>query len=69
MLEFSAAKDVGASGQELKVNLAKLWIRVDMKANYERYRRLPTPKSLKLWVFRLNSSNFSNLQNEVSLKK
>lgn len=58
LIEFSTNED-RVSGKDLRVRSAVLWIKIELRSNYRKFRRknFGTPdRSLTLWVFRVMES-------------
>lgn len=59
LIEFSTNED-RVSGKDLRVRAAVLWIKIELRSNYRKFRRKnfgTTPdRSLTLWVFRVMES-------------
>lgn len=54
LLEFSVETEDRSLHQELRVRVATVWIRVDLRPGFvRRFRRLRQDKTLTLWIFRL----------------
>lgn len=59
MIEFSTNED-RVSGKDLRVRAAVLWIKIELRLNYRKFRRknigMTPDRSLTLWVFRVMES-------------
>lgn len=57
LLEFRMSKEPEqATGQELRVRAATLWLRVDLRASHRSRARMPGVCVPTLWVFTVNPS-------------
>lgn len=56
LIEFSTNED-RVSGKDLRVRAAVLWIKIELRSNYRKFRRknfaASPDRSLTLWVFRV----------------
>lgn len=59
LIEFSTNED-RVSGKDLRVRAAVLWIKIELRSNYRKFRRKnfgsSPDRSLTLWVFRVMES-------------
>lgn len=59
LIEFSTNED-RVSGKDLRVRSAVLWIKIELRSNYRKFRRknfaTSPDRSLTLWVFRVMES-------------